>query len=196
MSLGEAQSYEQELIAYYQSNNRKYGYNVDNGGSLNRFTNETKRKMSEIKRGEKSVHYGKFGKDSIRSKKIDQYDMNFIFIKTWGSTMDIERELGILHTAISNVCLGRSNSAGGFYWAHCGNTPLFKKNKRLTSVVKICPNSNEIIESYLSVSDAARSLSSIKNVKSAITNILNVCDGKRGYCGGFKWVYAESIKKT
>lgn len=51
----EAEMFEIEMIKYHKTINRKYGYNISNGGeSLGKHTEESKRKMSETK---KSKHY-------------------------------------------------------------------------------------------------------------------------------------------
>lgn len=48
----EAEQKEIELIKYYQSNNRKFGYNIENGGNSNgKHTEETKKKISSANRG-------------------------------------------------------------------------------------------------------------------------------------------------
>ena len=54
------------------------------------------------------------------SKKINQYDLNGNFIKEWGSTMQIERELKIKHSHISDCCLKNRNykTAGGYKWEY------------------------------------------------------------------------------
>ena len=57
----EAQRAEIQLISIYKSNDPKYGYNLDLGGSApGRISEETRRKLSESKRGAKnpSVLYG------------------------------------------------------------------------------------------------------------------------------------------
>lgn len=55
-----------------------------------------------------------------RAKSVCQYTLSGEFIKEWKSTMDIERELFILNTAISNCCNNKEhyNSAGGFIWKY------------------------------------------------------------------------------
>jgi len=62
----------------------------------------------------------KFGKLHHNSKKVNQYDKNMNLIKTWGSLMDIQRELKINNSSISNVCLLKPNyrTAGGFIWRY------------------------------------------------------------------------------
>ena len=48
----EAEQKERDLISYYKSNQSKYGYNIENGGSsTGKMSEETKRKISEINKG-------------------------------------------------------------------------------------------------------------------------------------------------
>jgi group I intron endonuclease len=48
----EAEKKEVELIAFYKSNDKRYGYNIENGGrAIGRFAPETILKMSEKKKG-------------------------------------------------------------------------------------------------------------------------------------------------
>ena len=51
-------------------------------------------------------------------KAINQYDLEGNFIKTWKSTMSIERALGFDHGYISKVCLGKCKCAYKFIWKH------------------------------------------------------------------------------
>ena len=55
-------------------------------------------------------------------KKIDQYDLQGNFIKTWNSIREIERELGINNSNIWK-CLNNKNyckSVGGYIWKYGG----------------------------------------------------------------------------
>lgn len=56
------------------------------------------------------------------SKKVNQYDMNGNFIREWGSTMQIERELKIRHSSISACCLKnrKYKTVGGYKWEYVG----------------------------------------------------------------------------
>lgn len=51
-------------------------------------------------------------------KKIDQYDINGNFIKTWESISNIEKDLGILGTHISRVCKGKRKTTGGYIFKY------------------------------------------------------------------------------
>lgn len=53
-----------------------------------------------------------------KSIKIVQYGLNNNFIKEWNSAIEVERELKILATNISNNLNNRSKTAGGFKWRY------------------------------------------------------------------------------
>ena len=52
------------------------------------------------------------------SKKINQYDLEENFIKTWNSAREVERELGFYHTHICNVCKLKRKTAYGYIWRY------------------------------------------------------------------------------
>ena len=58
----------------------------------------------------------KLWKDSKISKKVNQYDLQDNFIKTWDSMMDIERELNIFRWNISKCCKGKLKTAWWYKW--------------------------------------------------------------------------------
>lgn len=57
-------------------------------------------------------------KTGIVGKKINQYDLNGNFIKTWDSVKEAATSIRISASTISNVCAGRLNSAAGFKWKY------------------------------------------------------------------------------
>lgn len=62
----EAETKEIELITKYKSNQRKFGYNIDNGGKCEgTHSEETKRKIG-------NAHRNKFVNDNIRKKYLFQ----------------------------------------------------------------------------------------------------------------------------
>lgn len=71
LSREQAEAKEVELIALYKSNQREYGYNVKQGGDINhgfKLSEETRRKMSEARKGEKNHWYGKHLPEELRQK--------------------------------------------------------------------------------------------------------------------------------
>lgn len=51
-----------------------------------------------------------------RSKPVDQFTLDGVFIKRWTSAADAERGLGVHHQKISACCNGKVKTASGFIW--------------------------------------------------------------------------------
>lgn len=54
-------------------------------------------------------------------KAVNQYTKDGIFIKSWRSESDVQRELSILRECIGRCCKGRQTTAGGFIWKYANN---------------------------------------------------------------------------
>ena len=97
-----------------------------------RASKETRQKMSNLVKGEKNPMYGKHPLEETRKKmsesqkqawrcktrKINQYTIDGIFIKTWNSMKQIEEETGIKYQDISKCCRHQRKTAGGFVWRY------------------------------------------------------------------------------
>jgi len=59
---------------------------------------------------------GRLWKDSPFSKKVNQYSLEWEFIKTWNSMIDIKKELWIRNCSIWRVANWQRNFAGWFIW--------------------------------------------------------------------------------
>lgn len=59
----------------------------------------------------------KYG-DSPRAKKINQYNLNGDFIKTWDSIIRIKDECGYCDGFISQCCKGKYKQAYGYIWKY------------------------------------------------------------------------------
>lgn len=104
----EAEMKEIELIKEYNSTNRDYGYNIENGGnSTGKHSEETKRKISESQKGELNHMYGKTGNLSSRSKKVICLNNN----KIYGSAYEANRNIDS-KTSVSECCNRRKKFAG------------------------------------------------------------------------------------
>jgi len=58
------------------------------------------------------------GVNSKHSKQVFQYTLKGELIKSYNSTMEVQRELGIGNSQISACCLGKADTAGGFRWGY------------------------------------------------------------------------------
>lgn len=59
---------------------------------------------------------GKFWEAHPRSTRVDQFSLDWVLIKHWGSLSDVERETWIPNTNISLCCRMRRKTAGWFIW--------------------------------------------------------------------------------
>lgn len=95
--------------------NRKCFTNSNNGRPL---TEKHRKAISKAKTGSRRSDKHNYIKQSkLFSKQLFQFDMDENFIREWPSLKEVEKQLGIRNGNISNVCSGRSKSAGGFKWA-------------------------------------------------------------------------------
>lgn len=120
-----------ELIAKYRSNDPEYGYNMSIGGEGGttgvRLSEETRRRMSKSRTGEKHFGYGKHLSDGHRKKLSESHKGNHnrskkvICIETgiiYESGREASKQTGTFYKSISNACLGVYKTAGGYHWRY------------------------------------------------------------------------------
>lgn len=61
---------------------------------------------------------GRFGKTHVRAVKVNQFDKNGNFIKTWDSIIEASKKVGIPACCITNCAKLRRKSAGNFIWEY------------------------------------------------------------------------------
>lgn len=124
-------------IQHFNSTDSDYGYNMQYGGQAeHRATPETRRKMSETKKGKKfsEEHRRKIGeanhrrklseetKEKIRAKHgraVLQIDKQGKVIKRYRSIKEASEAVGLKSpTSIGNVLKGIAPTGGGYYWAY------------------------------------------------------------------------------
>lgn len=61
---------------------------------------------------------GVLGKDNPNSKPINQYNLDGSFIRSWDSTMDVQRKLCFYSSSIRACANGKRKTAYGFIWKY------------------------------------------------------------------------------
>ena len=100
----EAEQKEIELISYYKSNQKNYGYNIENGGNhKGKHSDIVKKKISESQKGEKNHNYNKPHTKEWKEymSKIMSGKNNGFYGKT--HTEEIKEKLRKLHLGKPNV---------------------------------------------------------------------------------------------
>ena len=127
-----AEQKEVELIAKYKTSNRKFGYNLTNGGECigkhtketcikiskqrlgKHLTKETKEKISNAIKGNKNPMFGKVGKDNSISKTVICLETGIEYC----GIHEASRKTGIAHSGIVACCKGRLKTAGKKHWKY------------------------------------------------------------------------------
>lgn len=165
LTKAEAEAKEIELIAKFDSTNPNKGYNHDFGGSsAGKMSEETRRKISESTRGEKSAHYGKHHSEEAKRK------MSIAAKNRPPMSAETRRKIG-------------EAERGENHWTY-GKTFSEEHRKRIAeSHCKpiICVETQII---YGSTLEAAKQTGINKG------NINSCCMGRRKKAGGFSWIYA------
>lgn len=166
--LEEIDELERFWIALYDSTNRNYGYNFENGGNKNkRIHKETLKKLSEkSKRNWRDPQYLK--KMKIRSDKMkgsnNPLAVKIICIndgKVFDSMMDAANYYQISNKSICSVCKGKKISTHGLQFAYYEDgkeyklkeVPKYKKGNHHSARKIICINDNKIFDSIVEASE-------------------------------------------
>lgn len=125
LSKAEACAAEVALIASYRSTDKSRGYNITGGGETFKHTEESRRKMSENRKGKNtgphmlSDHTRKLMHDNHAGGAEPRAVICLTTGRIYASINDAARETGVDKSPISRCCRGvkNYNTAGGFRWA-------------------------------------------------------------------------------
>lgn len=139
ISESEAKYAEKYLIKWYKIHHISYNVTDGGDGCVGRepwnkgvpCSNETKKKIGEANRGEKSAWWHRKVTEEHRKKisetkkgiatkvcKVIQLTLSNEYIKEWNSMSDAARFLGLDPSRISACCRGKRNKHGNFKWQY------------------------------------------------------------------------------
>ena len=204
----EADNFEKILIDKLNTRNHQYGYNIREGGSHGKLSEETRRKLSELNKGKtaseearKKMSESRKGRTlsdkarkalekSHEGRKITQYSLQGEFIKIWKSISEAGRCLNIDASSIAKCCKEHYRNAGGFIWKYFEDKLteedliLRNKSKRETCVAQYTL-SGELVCVFNSMKEASSKTGIYYN------SISRCCMGIRNSAGGFIWKHYE-----
>jgi group I intron endonuclease len=178
----EAEQKEIELITLYKSNDPKYGYNIDGGGSsVGRRSEETKRKLSIANKGKPSWKKGrptdeetkiKISKANSGKKRTEEAKQK-ISKANKGKRLSEETKI-----KLSESKKGDKNPS---YGKSGGENPTSK------AVYQIDKDTNQIIARFESLHEASRETGVY------CSSISSCCTGTYETAGGFRWVHVDKF---
>lgn len=180
-----AEQKEIELIAKYKSNQREYGYNIENGGHVNCVSDETKRKLSQIRKGRKLTQEQKMKIScSLLGREVSQLTKKRISeaLKGREATEEAKAKMSIARK-------GKSSWNKGKELSQEHKTKLKAAKAHKTKKV-LCVETNCV---YESVRDAEKQLGLSHG------NLAKCCNNVYGFktCGGYHWKYIdEKVKEV
>ena len=143
-----------------------------------------------------NISKGGFDK-SYCTIKICQMTRDKQVISIYDSASDAGRKLAIDRGSISKCCKGKQISAGGWYWCFASEYEQYQVKQKSTRFSRDLPveqldkDTNKVINSFKSISEAARFLN-----KSSGKHIGECCCAKRKTAFGYKWRYVNEERKN
>ena len=127
-------------------------------------------------------------------RKINQYNLDKEFIKTWNSATEIMNILGYKNGEILKCCKREISTYKDFIWIYddenINNVELFeKKDKKCREVIQLTEDGKYIAE-FPSITKASK----ITNIERR--KIGECCNKKCATAGGFVWKYAQDYHKN
>lgn len=184
-------------INLFRSDSPEFGYNLTSGGegvSGYKFSEESRKKMSEARKGEKHWNYGNYNENNANI--ILQFDLDFNFIQEWPSMSEINRQLGYKTSNLSKCCSNKLDTYKGFIWVrksdyYDGYLQKFKTRAKCKSNDKavlqydVC---GHFIAEYISCSAAGKALKK-KDVSTA-------ANGRDPQMYGYIWIYKDDFTEA
>ena len=172
LSEEEAKWLEVELIREWDTTNREYGYNITKGGDSNPMDNEeSRKKLSETRKGENNPNYGKTLSEEHRKKIGKAMKGKTLSEKT-------KQKMSEATKGENNPMYGKKHTEESKQ--KMSETKKGKNNPRATKVYCV-----ELDMVFNTITEAS------KFVGCDQTNISNVLIGRQKTAGGYHWICAK-----
>lgn len=179
----EAQHMEKLLIKELQTQDPEFGYNISDGGSITRISEEGRKRLSEQKKGELNPNFGRIVSEEEKKHLSELFsgerNPNYGRKHTEEARRKMS-EANIGHHPSEETRQKISLSMMGKFVGRPRPEGSGRHQKKV-----LCVETGEVFDS---IADAARS----KGLYNSKSNISAVCKGKIKSFGGYHWEYYES----
>ena len=212
LSEDDAKNKEIDLIEQYGSYNRDKGYNLTLGGegtTGHKWTDEEKKQISKrfkdwyannpLSEKQLAHMHSPLNAESLKkrietiSRRINQYDKNGKYIKTWLNCREAADYYGCYYGVIHKVCKREfgCKTCMGFQWRYvddCDDIEEYR-NEHLKSVYMVDFDTKNIIKRFDSIIGA----SDETGIRAG--DISAVCRGVQKTAGGYIWTFSDSYNE-
>lgn len=179
----EAEQMEIDLISQYNTTDKRFGYNIREGGNTTKLSEDTKAKISMANKGKhagkKNQFYNKHHSDDTKKligKKAKERYKNGQEHPMLGKHHSDETKQKIRESR-----LGKKKDA---------ETKLkIKETRDCKQVVQLNKGDYVLIEIHRSILDAS------KRTNIPVSNIVENCKYRRKSAGGYKWMYLDEYER-
>lgn len=192
----DAEQKEIELIAFYKSDQKEFGYNIQHGGSSNgKHSEEAKRKISEANKGRLPWNYGKHHSEKTKEKISESH-------KGMHLSEETKRKIALVNTGKKQSQKTIKKRVAKLMGHECSPETRAKisqaqkgkvvvvtqetkdKISKTLSIPVVCVETGVV---YYGISDASR------QTGLQTSSITRCCKGQLKQTGGYHWKYADSI---
>lgn len=132
---------------------------------------------------------GKFTVWNNLKKKISQYTLDGIFIRTWDSITEASRELKL--TSINQCLLGTSKYCGGFQWKYYNeSTDNIESIQTVEKTVYQFDLQGNLLKVWKSITLASQQFTNSQSMKVSISR---VCLGQQSQANGYFWSFKNKF---
>lgn len=198
LSHEEANEKETELIKKYRANDRRYGYNITEGGDGSHgviVSKETREKISRVQRGKKISDYHKNRISLANGHPVKQYTLSGECIAQFHSTGEAARHLGKPSSQQAHIvacCNGKRHQAYGYRWS-------WEEDSKPPLELEVDNNRERAVSQYHLDGRYITTYKSLKRAGIAITgferagdSIQVCCAGRSTSAYGYIWRYSDS----
>lgn len=200
----EAERMEQLLIALFQTQDCRYGYNIQNGGHMHCVSEETKSKMRESHKGKKLSEetiqkMSQAQKGRVKSEEERERMRQVMLGKFDGENNPM---FGKHHSEETKKKMSEAKQ-GYVPWIkgkhHSEETKKkFSEQRKGKYTGKNHPSARQIVQcdldgKFICVWEYAKQASDELDI--LLTCIIACCKGRQKTSGGFKWMYLEDYEK-
>ena len=187
LTLEQANFIEEEFIKCFNTQDRKFGYNIRSGGENFAWDSEARHKLSTVMKNLVDSDPLKYGR-----KQVFQYTLEGEYMASYESASKAMQITGIAEGSIRGCCHHRKNnkSAGGFMWEY------YKVDKLDTIYCRNSggQNGKKIIQKDLSgnfIKEWPSIGAIIKELNISRYNILACCENKKASVNDYIWEYKK-----